>query len=1122
MWLWDSFNTGLGVISSLNFTNPTAAWVANITVGDWSRVWAKNMNSPTISTWNRTIDQYNIASGTQSQGGWELLVNNLVNNSVIDKSFACGDMLSSMQTNWFARRLEDSNLDGRVTDLSTNLGRDGTNIMVNGGDSADATYWYALDSASMAQLYTYCGNTTLANNATFYYNLSKNGYRDFWNSSANDGEGVYWNLKGQTKNQFYNNSAYGSFNITTDWAASPFAQGVPLLFNLSNTLSQYLVSTLLKKNFTDGSGTNASVIYTSIPYRHQCYSADGHDNACPNGNTWDGAAWAGVDVFWIGMSVRDAINRFGYANMSTDLEYIKNASLSMFGIDSNSTGDATPYGAESWDASNRATVSSQGWASNPYGWGGNVPTAFVNTYDIFAVLTTAMNSSAGGSGGGGGSSNCVNVSDDLLVDANVYYCPGTFYVTDLLNDGVLQVNSSNAVVNLTGVTLIGNGTGNSIGANGRAGFTIHGLTTSNYTRFIFNTANGVTFDGNFIGNMSNECIYSNSNNINVTNNVFSGWHTNNDCILFGSGSGFQVKYNTFSGYVGGNFEFQVALNAAGSNILVQYNNFTSADGVRISGNGSTIDNNNFVGDTAGLFGSTYVQSWYNNITNNKFRQAGSIRAGGNGAQNLLISGNNYYNESVVLQATNLGSLRNITIKNNVFNWTDTAIDVYSSTTIRIFNNTIDNTVTNSDIYDTAIRIEYGANDSIIENNTILNYGSVGIFLRGVNGSTIKNNTISQINISEALGRGIYNSFEPTAGIAVLEIYKGFTGDSTEQPLVDNLTNKFLNYRSDNINISGTIFNPSVQTFVRLEGASNVKISDLPPYWYRKVQMPTYLVDPDEYYNNLNTSQLVGVSGNAPYAISSNFLSIYGGSDNPTYVKFNWTMSQTNMTFRAADAFTPTVANMSVTIFNGSQLGTNDKVFQPANSTTISNAFTQYSLTFNPGLQYWIGNFSQVNDTTPPTLTVTSPQNITYNTSYVQITLSCSDDIACDDIWYNNGSMLYNFTYTIPVQVSLANNSYQFSFFANDTSGNVARVDRSFNISFTPALSVISRCSSAMNAVILALQIVFLLALIGIAYLLITQGMIEVTDPSSIVFWIIALIIGIVGFNVISSMIAALC
>ena len=106
------------------------------------------------------------------------------------------------------------------------------------------------------------------------------------------------------------------------------------------------------------------------------------------------------------------------------------------------------------------------------------------------------------------------------------------------------------------------------------------------------------------------------------------------------------------------------------------------------------------------------------------------------------------------------------------------------------------------------------------------------------------------------------------------------------------------------------------------------------------------------------------------------------------------------------------------------------------------------------------------DTTAPTITVTSPGNITYNLSNsVTINFTSSDETAISSRWFYNGTG--NTTYTDVVIQVLADGQYTFIFYTNDSSNNVNSTNVTFVVSTanTGLSSCLSQCTENEGCVI---------------------------------------------------------
>lgn len=87
---------------------------------------------------------------------------------------------------------------------------------------------------------------------------------------------------------------------------------------------------------------------------------------------------------------------------------------------------------------------------------------------------------------------------------------------------------------------------------------------------------------------------------------------------------------------------------------------------------------------------------------------------------------------------------------------------------------------------------------------------------------------------------------------------------------------------------------------------------------------------------------------------------------------------------------------------------------------------------------------RLNDTLSPVITVVSPTASIYLTGSITVSFSATDDSAVDSLWFYNGTG--NTSYTVPVVLTLSIGSYNFTFYANDTYGNLASTSVSFSVS----------------------------------------------------------------------------
>jgi parallel beta-helix repeat protein len=102
---------------------------------------------------------------------------------------------------------------------------------------------------------------------------------------------------------------------------------------------------------------------------------------------------------------------------------------------------------------------------------------------------------------------------------------------------------------------------------------------------------------------------------------------------------------------------------------------------------------------------------------------------------------------------------------------------------------------------------------------------------------------------------------------------------------------------------------------------------------------------------------------------------------------------------------------------------------------------------------------EMQDATPPTIIIISPETTTYTYPSILINISATDDVGISAIWYNwNGT---NVTYTEPVYVTFPTGTITLYAYANDTSGNVNSTSVTFNVVGCFCDSC-SSCTDALN------------------------------------------------------------
>jgi len=117
--------------------------------------------------------------------------------------------------------------------------------------------------------------------------------------------------------------------------------------------------------------------------------------------------------------------------------------------------------------------------------------------------------------------SCSDPYEDMDINSDITLCPGTFYLNDTNDNGVIRANAHNIVIKCDGTILDGNDGHDSIGiyVNGFDNVTVKNCTTKDYYEGItFNNAeNGIIINNTATSSDDGFCVYS-SSNITVTGN----------------------------------------------------------------------------------------------------------------------------------------------------------------------------------------------------------------------------------------------------------------------------------------------------------------------------------------------------------------------------------------------------------------------------------------------------------------------------------------------------------------------------------------------------------------------------------------------------------------------------
>ncbi|KKL26749.1 hypothetical protein LCGC14_2392180, partial [marine sediment metagenome] len=474
-------------------------------------------------------------------------------------------------------------------------------------------------------------------------------------------------------------------------------------------------------------------------------------------------------------------------------------------------------------------------------------------------------------------------------------------------------------------------------------------------------------------------------NLKIINCNISNYAGN--AIFLESGTGFNISYNNVSNSNGNH----ITCGWDAVNCNVNHNNvYCNANSTDISKNfgiifshqtGSIVEYNNIYDCQRAIY---YQDHSTNSNINNNYIKNGKFRA-------ITITENS----------------SNSIIDSNYIDGTDTGIHIHNVFNVTVSNNVIHNVTLNTDHYLTGIYIRRNSTNIILQNNTIDEYGRWGIMVQQSSFVEIYNTTCNQKNIYELNSSITFTWYDPSACIFVAEIQIGHTSDVNEDPCEDNRTNFIHDYYSYNITIRNVTYNSNVQTILRLQGTENIT-HDLDPstYWYRKFQAPTSFIDASEFYNNnefdeLSTVVMVKWELTPPYpptatAIVNNFYVTYnsaGWSDKIAWLKFNYTMSKTMMSFThvnrtwGSEPCFPDHSNYELKLFNLSLAYPYNDIYNQTGGKLIASNVDTYTSIIPPNHEIRVGDY------TPPSINFVFPtpddNNETMN-NHVVINISSSD------------------------------------------------------------------------------------------------------------------------------------
>jgi len=355
----------------------------------------------------------------------------------------------------------------------------------------------------------------------------------------------------------------------------------------------------------------------------------------------------------------------------------------------------------------------------------------------------------------------------------------------------------------------------------------------------------------------------------------------------------------------------------------------------------------------------------------------------------------------------------------------------------------------------------GVNDYVVQSNATLNlFDIVSNFTMGFWAYPITTITLNAEATSGqqgiagggqryALGAAVGDSFWPNANAAGAGVSVGTNGVSVYEhttnylpPLLtwsapmDNLLNKWTHvvvvYKNNkpSLYINGVKVRDGMQSTKNVHlgvlkdstiGASTIaQIGNYGNYWgyLDEIKYYSYSLSDSEVlaeYNSVTDITPPYVAFISPikqheYTSSSVLVNITNNSDATSISWYNGTAGTTNKTYTGPVSLTLPDGNYNFIAYAQDYAGNK-------NSTSVSFRVN-----------------TSATDTTPPSVSFTSPVNDTYNTNSVSVIIAASAD-AASVWWYNGTAGTTNKTYSSSVNLNLADGQYTFRAYANDSAGN---------------------------------------------------------------------------------------
>jgi len=410
-------------------------------------------------------------------------------------------------------------------------------------------------------------------------------------------------------------------------------------------------------------------------------------------------------------------------------------------------------------------------------------------------------------------------------------------------------------------------------------------------------------------------------------------------------------------------------------------------------NNTIISNSRGVYFTAGVTGTPRV-----NITYNRFENNTDDSIAINWYNNNLIEGNTILNsgdDGMLLGSSDYNTIQHNTVRNS----TGRGISLDDVNTV--YNNTL-------------INNEYGVSGNVaggnnVTGNTIMGSSKDGIWFATTSSEHIENNIINNtggngINLFTNTGDSniINNTIISTSGYGI------YIDSGNNIDIINNtLTNSSEEFRVDinaiNVTLIDNLFEDVLNSFT-FSGAFIVSRNTSPAS------------DPSGYQN------------------INKYLTITNQSDN-AYLYLN-------VSYNSTDIGSLNESTLKIWRHNGtwSQVGGTNGVDE-INNYVYAN-ITSFSI-FAPIIVF---------DQAPPNITMTTPQNTSYNNSTISLNVSANETI--DTWWYSLDGGASNNTFTPNTTITASEGANSLIVYANDTIGNENSSTIAFTVDTTsPTISI---------------------------------------------------------------------